>query len=308
MKTKTFFHVQMEIFEAFKEGHIEHGLSLVKEAEQFFPEREEKLSFWKSCAYSRIGKTEEAIEVLQDARNKGIWWGPFQLQHDPDLKYLQGIEEFESIVAECKTLFERNELGAPEFRTFGNEQSSTGILSIHWRGSNIEDFAPYWTGADEFFFGFPQSSQIYSTNMFCWDDAVRAEEEVELANQQFLEGRTFKHVLVSGASQGGKLAIKRALSDTCGNIDGFIAVVPAIRDPLEVEEWLKKATGKARGVIITGDQDVYHPNIMSLQPLFEQYGVACKFFTNEGVGHDFPQNFTHQLRESVKFILQDNKG
>lgn len=306
MKTKTFFHVQMEIFEAFRQGKIEYGLSLVKEAEQVFPEREEKISFWKACAYSRLGNVEMAIAVLREARNKGVWWGPYPLMHDSDLKNLQGVEEFETIVSECNKIFERKEYGTPQFKTLGNEQSSIGILSIHWRGSNIEDFAPYWTGADEFYFGFPQSSQVYSTNLFCWDDAVRAEEEVDLASQRFLEERCFKNFIISGASQGGKLAIKRALTDTSGKIDGFIAVVPAIRDSLEIEEWLKDANRKTKGVIITGDQDVYHPNIMALQPMFEHYGLDCKFFINEGVGHNFPKDFTPQLRESVKFILQDN--
>lgn len=304
MKTKTFFDLQMELFEAFSSGASDQVLSLIEEAEENYPQREEKLSFWKACMYSRIGELEKAVTVLKEARQNGVWWNPFPLQHDQDLKNLLKYEDYKEIMAECEALFNRKENGTPHFETFGNEQSDTGILSIHWRGSNIEDFAPYWTGADEFCFGFPQSSQIYSTNMFCWDDPVKAEEEVEKAIRHFLQGHAFEHFIVSGASQGGKLAMKRALTDTSGKIDGFIAVVPAIREPQEVEEWLKFVDRQKRGVIITGDQDVYHPNIMSLQKAFEQSEVSCKFIVNEGVGHFFPKDFTKQLRDSVEFITQ----
>jgi len=308
LKTKTFFDLQLELFDAFSSGSLEQVAMLIEEAKEKFPAREEKLSFWKACMYSRMGESEKALTVLKEAREKGIWWNPFPLQHDPDLKNLLPYEDYQLIVAECEALFEKKEAGERRFETIGNDQSETGIVSVHWRGSNIDDFAPYWTGADEYYFGFPQSSQIYSTNMFCWDDPIKAEEELELAIQQFLTNHSFKQLLLAGASQGGKLAMKRALTDGSGEVDGFIAVVPAIRDPLEVEEWIKACDRSKRGVIMTGDLDVYHPNILSLQSMFEENGIACKFIVNEGVGHFFPKDFIHQLRESVDFILQKDEG
>lgn len=301
-----FVELQKEIFGLFELEKYNEVHSLIERAHMEFPGRLDKTIFWSACAYSKQGSQENAIAVLKEGLKKGIWWNPLTLIRDKDLNNLQNSEEFKMIVNECREISENYKyISKPQLFTYGNDKSNTGLFSLHWRGSNVKDFAPYWFDnalLDDLFFAFPQSSQIFGYNAYCWDNRNIAVEEISASFSDFKEKYNTKQDIIAGASQGGKLAIELSLNGNFLGTKGFIAVIPAIQDVASLESLLMGNGNKIKGCIITGDKDPFYNKTVELVKLFEENNFQCKLIVKEGLGHFFPADFTDLLKEAVEFI------
>ncbi len=308
MSEINFAELLKELLGLFEKKKYDEIHTLLKKAETEFPEKLDNISFWKACVYSTQGRPDEAITSLYEALEKGFWWNPNALTSDPDLNTLQDLEEFKSIVKKCEVMIENQKLTSkPQLSVYGNQHAEIGIFSLHWRGSTVAEFSQYWAGNDLFkhyLFGFPQSSQVFGYNAYSWDDQKLALEEIVQAYRDFMIKYNPKQVILSGASQGGRLSIELGLSDVLPDMKGFIAVIPAIQDVAAIEKLIKE-NGKTnmRGCIITGDQDPFYKKTLELKSLFEENGIACKWIVNEGLGHFFPDDFTRILPEAIDYIL-----
>ena len=302
----TFMDVQKEVFTLFKLQLYDEVLLLINKVERNFPDRLDKTIFWKACVHSLQGNEQKAIAALNDGLLKGVWWNPSTLKQDKDLKNLQNLEEFKDILGKCQNILQnKTQLTEPQMFTYGNEQADIGLISLHWRGSNVEDFAPYWL--DEYLLGqslftFFQSSQLFGYNTYCWDNQKLAVEEISRLYSDFKEKYETKFNILTGASQGGKLAIELSLASTIHGTKGFIVVIPAIQDVKALERLLEGAKHKQKGFIITGDMDPFYDKTLELVKLFEKHHFPCKCVVVEGLGHFFPENFTHLLKEAIQYL------
>lgn len=169
----------------------------------------------------------------------------------------------------------------------------------------MRDFAPYWFDnrlLEDFLFAFPQSSQVFGYNAYCWDDPKIVKEDITSLFKEF-KGKFYTvHDIIAGASQGGKLAIELSLNGTLAG-KGFIAVIPAIQNTDSIKKLLEENTNKIKGCIITGDQDPFYQQTVRLAKLLEENDIACKFIVKEGLGHFFPKDFTKLIKEAIEFIL-----
>lgn len=306
-----FVELQNELFKLFEKRDFEAMHRLIHKAQKDFPERLDKTSFWKACAYSLQGKQEEALAILNAALTKGVWWNPYTLMSDPDLHELQSREEFKLIVKKCEDILNNHQLNSSsKLFVYGNEGSNTGIFSLHWRGSDVNDFAPYWYDDEllhEYILGFPQSSQIYGVNSYCWDKRDVALNDISTTFRDFKEKYNMEQIIIAGASQGGNLAIELSLNDNLLATKGFIAVIPAIRDIESIEKLIQtKKVANLKGCIITGDKDPFYKKTIELMPIFEKYDIKCKLIVKEGLGHLFPDDFTKLLSEAVQYIVEPN--
>lgn len=244
MAEMRFIHLQKELFSLFEKENMEEALSLIHTIKTAFPERLDKIYFWEACALSVQGKKEEAVAALQTGLGKGIWWNPYILKADPDLKNLQTHEGFKKAVEMCEEIFNKvKKRTAAELVIFGNKDSEFGLFSMHARGTNVKDFAPYWlqeNGEDTYLFGFPQSSQVFGYNAYCWDDQNTTRKEIEHAYKEFQGISHTKSNIIAGASQGGQLAIELSLGKTLPGIKGFLSVMPAIKDVAALEILLEE--------------------------------------------------------------------
>lgn len=306
MSETKFVELQKELFSLFELEKYNEVHSLIERAQVDFPERLDKTIFWRACVYSIQGNEENAIAVLKEGLKKGVWWNPLTLIRDPDLNNLQNNEEFKMIVNECREILKNHKyITQPQLFTYGNEKSNTGLFSLHWRGSNVKDFAPYWFDnglLDDFLFAFPQSSQVFGYNAYCWDNQNIAVEEISGSFSDFKEKYKTKQDIIAGASQGGKLAIELSLNGNILGTKGFIAVIPAIQDVASLESLLMGNENKIKGCIITGDKDPFYNKTVELVKLFEKNNFQCKLMVKEGLGHFFPADFTDLLKEAVEFI------
>lgn len=301
-----FVELQKELFGLNELGKYDEVHSLIEKAQDEFPERLDKTIFWRACVYSVQGNQENAIAALKEGLQKGIWWNPLTLTRDQDLNNLQNIEEFKLIVNGCQEILGNHKhISKPQLFTYGNDKSNTGLFSLHWRGSNVKNFAPYWFDnslLDDFLFAFPQSSQVFGYNAYCWDNQNIAVEEITESFRNFKEKFNTKQDIIAGASQGGKLAIELSLNGNILGTKGFIAVIPAIQDVTSLESLLVGNRNKIKGCIITGDKDPFYNKTVELVKLLEENEFQCKLMVKEGLGHFFPTDFTDLLKEAVEFI------
>lgn len=306
MSETKFVKLQKELFSMFASRKYDEVHSLIEKAQIEFPERLDKTIFWRACVYSIQRKEESAIAVLKEGLKKGIWWNPLTLTRDQDLNNLQNIEEFKMILNECQRILESNKhMAKPQLFTYGNDKSNKGLFSLHWRASNVKDFAPYWFDNDllhDFLFAYPQSSQVFGYNSYCWDNQNIAVEEITALYSEFKEKFSTKQDIFTGASQGGKLAIELSLNGNILGTKGFIAVIPAIQDVAPLERLLVSNKNNIKGCIITGDKDPFYDKTVDLAKIFEENDFQCKLVVKEGLGHFFPNNFTDLLKEAVEFI------
>lgn len=228
---------------------------------------------------------------------------------DPDLKTLQDDEEFKSIVAKCNYLFANaSKFGKTEAFFYGNSETDVALFTLHWRGSSVEDFAPLWLdelALQKYYYVFPQSSQLYGYNAYCWDKSELSRLDILHTMNLLTEKCTNskKEIIIAGASQGAKVALELILNGGIENIRGFIFVVPSIKDIPTIEELVDKYSGpKLRGVIITGDQDPFYKYVLDLMPILEKSRIHCKLIIKEGMGHFFPDDFIEILHDAVEFI------
>ncbi|EMI9089036.1 MULTISPECIES: hypothetical protein [Bacillus] len=300
MKRKQFVELQNELFRLFEQGDFDVIYRYIDKAKREFPERMDKTSFWEACVLSIEGKYEEAIVSLNEALEKGIWWNPHTLMQDEDLKELRENEAFKMIVKKCEEIFKKQQLTAdPKLFTYGNEEAKTGLFSLHWRGSNINDFAPYWYGEEilrEYMLGFSQSSQVHGMNSYSWDNHDIAIKDIMKSFNDFMGKYDLEDTILAGASQGGNIAIELALKNML-ETQKFIAAIPAIRDVEAIESIVvSNDITNVEGYIVTGDKDPFYENTLQLMSMFEKYNVNCKLIVREGLGHLFPADFTQILK------------
>ena len=308
MSEGKFVERQKELFSSFEKGDMNEALALIQQIKIEFPERLEKIRFWEACAFSILGKEQAAVATLQEGLKEGIWWNPYILTADPDLRNLQTHDGFKKIVEQCEEIFNtQNENATCELFVYGNRQSEIGILCMHARGTNVKDSAPYWLHEKDeqsYLFGFPQSSQVFGYQAYCWDDQEIALKEVEQAHKEFHKVSHIRSQIIGGASQGGKLAIELSLSKALPGIKGFIAVMPAIKNVAAIEALLKENNHSGlKGYIIIGDQDPFYQNTLDLMAILKAYEIDCQLIVKEGLGHFFPDDFSNMLSEAVAYIV-----
>ena len=306
-----FINLQKKVFSSYFDGKYEEALAAALEVAERFPEKYYRTGFWAACLYCRVGPPDMAMEHLEEALQKGAWWSE-DLLHDEDLQPLWEREDFARLKAVCQNRKEeaasksRPELLVLEPEKQVGDRIYPIILALHNRSGSIEDFSALWGDPvirNSYILAFPQSSQVYSYKMFCWDDHHLAEKEIRQAYNQLINqyGRT-SPVLISGYSQGGGAAIKLALSDV--ECAGFIAIVPSFRDVQELIAPLgQRGSRGRRGCIITGNRDYGYSRALELAEALEKHELPCKLFVEKGLGHLIPDNFPLLLQQAVDFIL-----
>ena len=106
-RANSFPYYRDQIFELYNDRKYREALAVAFQAKEKFPERHAKTSYWIGCLQSRLGESEEALQMLEKASKDGIWWPDQALLMEPDLESLQNRPEFKAIIAESQRLKQR---------------------------------------------------------------------------------------------------------------------------------------------------------------------------------------------------------
>ncbi len=313
MSDRDFHRIRGSVLNLHREGRYQDALQVAAKAREQFPGKGET-SYWIACLQCRLDDPEGALRTLQRAVKNGHWWSARWLTQDPDLEPLRDRPLFQEIVAESRRRREEAQAGArPELlvlppENYESKEAFPLLLTLHWFGSTAAEFAPYWKSVRKagFLLAVPQSSQVATEDGFGWNDREQGHREIATHWEQLNRLYPIDHerVIIAGASQGGRLAIEIALAGDILPCHGFIAVVPAIRNPEGLIVRVEKAAERGlRGWIITGEHDHFRPDAEFLCELLQKAGVACELTVVPGLGHDFPNDFGTRLSAAIGFVL-----
>jgi len=320
MNDLTFSDLQTQLMQLYQNGEYAQALDLVTREASRFPTEALRIDYWRICMTSLLGETALALQLLEEALAAGFWYAEAQLREDPDLKPLQGLPQFEQVVAVCRQRqAEAQAQAAPALITLPPESGCQArlqpcplLLALHGNNRTAEYFVGSWRLAvsEGWLLALPQSSQVRGPDGYVWNDRDWAVREIQehyaaLCGQYAVDP---ERVVVAGFSMGGELAIWLALSGTI-EARGFIAVGPGGPYMNEPDKWvplIEASQGRGlRGYLVVGELDVFcYEGTLALAELFKSRDVPCQLEVHPNLGHDFPPDFWQTLPRALEFVMK----
>jgi predicted esterase len=305
---RDFFSRAESMMALYRAGKYAEALNATEQLAREFPREEAATSLWRLCLLSRMGRADDALEAMSQALQRGQWWIESALRDDEDLKPMQGLPAYETMVAECKRRYteaQKNARAELLVRLPATQPPYPLLIALHGRLGSAGGDLPRWEPiiAQGWMLAMPQSSQCGSPTAFTWDDTAKAREEVAahyrgLVRQYPVDA---ERIVLGGFSQGAALSIQLALR---GPIParGFIAVVPG-RWALDGLEGLARSARGLRGYLATGGQDPRNDVFAEIQSTLNRNGVPCEAEDHPEMAHDFPQAFDRTLDKALRFLF-----
>jgi len=221
------------------------------------------------------------------------------------------------VVAENKELNARslaNTMATYEIMTprgYSADKKYPLVLVLHGDEASILHDKTFWK-ADQlkelqegFIFAFLQSSQIFETNCYSWEDPERARKDIRQLYDQII-GKypvAADQVILMGMYQGGQMAIDAAIRNTVP-ARGFFVCRPSKPENLDKEAVKQAAARGVRGTILTGEGDKTLLTVSEeMSALFKEMGLEHRYIVIPEMGLSIPLDSTEQFRTAVAYIL-----
>ncbi len=287
-------------FRLYHERHFEDALRLAQELQKRFPMEEAKILYWQVCLHSILKQLREAENKLKELIERGYWISPNTMKTDPDLDSVRDSHFFREALCDF-ALKEAEEArrSVPvtvEVPTQTDDQSSQRVIvALHWRFGNASSFAQLWAEPARNNLArviAVQSSQIAGPGQFCWDNIEVAKREVTGELYRHFRGKIpqASHLILGGASQGGRLALEMTMEGYL-RPGKLVLVVPALREPESLFATPPLVPEGLEILMLGGTEDRFTPCIEKLQANLERSGISSRMKLYEKLGHDFPDDF-----------------
>ena len=311
MSQLSFDDFTTHVFQLYEADDYSEAFDYVTREAGRFPEQAHRTTFWRACLAGCLGQTETAIHLLKDWSAAGYWMAEKRMRDEPDLQSLNGLPEYEAIVAVCR---ERHRAaaaqGTPKLVTFLPEQQAQSyplLIALHGNNDNAKDTVPHWHSAvaQGWILAVPQSSQITMPDGYVWNDRERATHEIQehyaVLTQEYPINA--EKVIIGGFSMGAGYSIRLPMSGAIP-ASGFIAVGPYIPDVDTLMPFVEASKARGlRGVIIIGEQDKdCYDTSLKVAEMLNTHDIPCKLEVYPNMGHEFPPDFEQKLREAIVFI------
>jgi predicted esterase len=298
--------------ELYGRGEHRQALDLLTRESTRFPDYEVIAVWFQVRVMALTGDTVGALRLFEEAVSKGHWYHEDALHNTPDLARLQGVPEFEELVARCKARRLQAMAEAKPSLTVLQPQNQPHPwpLLLPLRAANPE-FVEYWkAAADEgWLVAIPQSSQVgWHRGLYVWDDLKRTIAEIQqhcarLGEQYELDR---DRAVIAGFSRHSQIALQVALSSEI-NLCGVIAVEAWLPDMSIWPPIVKTSENSTlRGYFVAGRENVkFYDPAEEMVGLLESHGIECKLEGTSNKRHRFPPEFEEVLRRALSFIVND---
>lgn len=318
MSSRTYEEFNTEVMQFYREQAFDKALDLLTREGDRFPEEEANILYLRSCMAARVGQNDLAIQVLDDALDKGLWWSEFVMRETPSWKPLQGMPAFEHLVEVFKAKEEEAQTDAsyitrePEGGC-SDERPCPVLVALHGNLDNAGTALHGWRALASmgWLLAAVQSSQVMAANGYVWNDqdvAVRdiKEQFAKLSKQYTIDTQ---QIIVAGFSLGGETALRVALTGAIP-VRGFILLGPGGPTVDEPEGWLpliEQAQGSGlRGYILIGEEDrgIEQEAIRTLVKMLNEHNIPCELELLPNLRHEYPPDFAPSLSRGLAFILR----
>lgn len=315
---RTYEEMNAEAMRLYGQQEFAQMLELLNREGDNYPERTVEILYLRSCMAVRVGQPDLALRILQEALDKGLWYGHAIMRDSPSWQSLQGLPEFERMVEICKVREDEARATSrpqlfilePDGGCLG-EQSCSLVISLHGNGANGPQSIDGWRSvvSEGWLLAAPQSSQLVSLDSYIWDDQDTALREVAGHYATLKERYSINpdRVVITGFSMGGETALRVALSGTI-SVRGFILLGPGGSTINTPEAWLplieRASTRGLRGYILVGEQDegIPHNAICTLVEMLNGHGIPCELEMIPGARHEYPPDFAARVQRAIAYV------
>jgi predicted esterase len=317
MTMRTYEEVQAEAMEHYQAQDYAGALEILTREGDRFPAEAANVLYLRSCMAARVGQPDLAVAILEDALNRGLWYGERVIRESPSWQPLQGLPAFERLAAVCKARQAAAAIG-PALRVLDPADGCPAgatcplFIALHGNAGTADSAIQGWRAVTDAGWRLValQSSQVGGANAYLWDDQETALRETaaqyaDLSAQYTVDPA---RLVVAGFSLGGETALRIVLS---GSIPApaFILLGPGGPTMDTPDAWLPLiAQGAARGVrgyVFLGDRDnaVEQDNARRVVDLLNAHGVPCGLEMLPNLGHAYPVDFAPGIRRALAFVL-----
>jgi predicted esterase len=316
MNSSSFADLQREVFRLHAEQSYSRALDVIAATGSQFPDQAHRLLFWQACFHNLLDNQNTALAVLEQALAQGFWYGEGRLRHDPDLASLQGVPQFERLVAisrarQAEALKSSNPQRLVMAPILKLEVPYPVIFVLHGSNSSLADHMDYWRPAAGYgwLVVVLQSSYISGLDTYDWKNVEQAAADIqvhlaELKQQYEIDA---SRIIVGGFSRGGAMAAELALTQPMP-VCGCIGVAASITN--DSSHWHSLHRGrtdvKTRMYFIAGAQDErFYQSTLRLSELLDGWGISNSLKVYPEMRHIYPTDFEHTLGEALAFIHSD---
>jgi dienelactone hydrolase len=308
----------MDLWHAVREkidaGDRDAALALLDGAENALPLHAGHIYSWRAALLAELGRTEDALEVLDAALAAGCRYKAEWLRGDRRLAPLLGRARFEDVVERAASRYAREQaasLPALEVLIPRTPKPAGGhptLIALHGNSSNVGRTQPYWRSAADlgWLVALPQSGEISpSPDAYTWNDRGRALAELEQHREDLRRRGLMDEtaVVLAGFSMGGlqALALALALRFKVAGVVSVGAYLPHIREFRELI-----ASGNAAGIrfyIVVGTLDASgYDGATQLASELGRAGADVVLDERSGLGHAYPPDMAATLRRALSFM------
>lgn len=301
-----------DVLQLYQRQDFAGALALTEREIPNFPDQRATIYHWQMCFTSLLGRTDQAIALLREALDAGYFFAEGLLRGDSDLTALQGMAEFEALLAiNAARAAEAQKNVRPTMRVIEPPGRAASpyptLIALHGNNSNVDRSTGFWRSAAErgWLAALPQSTQVGGANSFVWDDRAWAARDVK----GYLDTLCAEHpvdlerLVIGGFSRGGESACWLAIT---GQVPAraFVGVVPYIRDGDAWRPHVRAAAERGlRGLLISGEADTAcHELLLPFHRMLIDEGLACDLKVYPGMGHIFPKDFDGVLAEMLEAV------
>jgi len=168
-----------------------------------------------------------------------------------------------------------------------------------WKADQLKELQ------EEFIFAFLQSSQVFETHCYNWNDPEKAGKDIRELYDQIIQKYPVdaNRVILMGMYQGGQMAIDAAIRHTVP-ARGFFACRPSKLENLDKEAVRQAALRGVRGTILTGEGD---KNLLAvseeMSALFKEMGLVHRYIVFPEMGPPVPLDSTEQFKTAAAHIV-----
>ena len=258
--------------------------------------------------YTRVGNYSRAVEIWQMGINKGYL---YNLNSELYQKYYKDNVDFARLAeiekSRLDTLHVKHEIILPN--DFNSEKTYPALFIFHGNHRNITKSKEVWKAPimnREFITIFLQSYIPATFTDFKWipDDEKTKIEVAEIFNQVIDNYPIDKNkIIFSGMSAGGRKALDFTLNNDFP-VTGLVLNCPVVPRNIS-EDMIKQFVAKNKKLgIITGENDFALLRQKELVTAIDSLSGSAKIIVNEGLGHEFAEDFTQLLDEYLGWAIQ----
>jgi predicted esterase len=311
MQYKSYLQLDKKVDRLFAEKRYDEGITLLESARTLFPDRLPEILLYESIIHVYNEDKNRCLDSIKESLEKGFFmdleWNVF----DP----VRDNEEF-------KAAFESNLRLRTDFQaqakmtyqvlhpeTYSPGRRHPLFIACHGNMSAIEGFKERWEPAPMLAQGFVvvyiQSSQVICTNGFNWTDSwKKTREEIKACYDEVVEQESIHtdKVVVGGYSGGGIAAIEVTMANIFP-IKGFITLCSSRKPESFTRDAVESAKRRGvKGVLMHGELEEA-PEEREMITVFDEKGFPYRLVNNPGIGHNFPEDFSLKLSESIEFVM-----